>query len=35
MNEQKNGLNRNHNLLTNHLNAIYVLKQRHLGIVQK
>ncbi len=35
INEQKNGLNRNHHMLSNHLQAVYVLKQRHLTVLQK
>ncbi len=35
INEQKSGLTRNHHMLSNHLQAVYVLKQRHLTVLQK
>jgi hypothetical protein len=35
INEQKSGLTRNHHMLSNHLQAVYVLKQRHLTLLQK
>ena len=35
INEQKTVLLKNHNLLDNHLNATFLLKERHLGMLQK
>ena len=35
INEQKTVLLKNHNLLDNHLNATFLLKERHLGTLQK
>jgi len=35
INEQKAVLLKNHHLLEHHLNATYLLKQRHLNMLQK